>query len=240
MYNAFVQKASKTKEPDRFCGKAGCISIDKKSFIAELEKLLGFMSPWDRQAVIRRYERRIEEADDPEQLLEMFGTATKVAVMLADGYVSSPPPEHVPEITVVRPDTEDQMAFDDFVPEEPAPQSEEPMQQTGGSLPALFWVFAIVIGLPVALLLICPGLPFLAAGVSIAAGAVYTLLLTVGGFKLMSDVMLLAGGALILAALGLLLAWLGLWISISLVRLWVGGALVGLARRLRRGKGAQA
>ena len=198
------------------------------------------MSPWDRQAVIRRYERRIEEADDPEQLLEMFGTATKVAVMLADGYVSSPPPEHSPEIRVVQPDPEEQMAFDDLLPEQREPAPEEAPQQTGGSLPVLFWVFAVVIGLPVALLLICPGLPFLAAGAAIIAAAVHTLLLTAGGFKLMSDVLLLAGGVSILAALGLLLAWLGLWISISLVRLWAGGALAGLARRIRRRRGAQA
>ena len=220
--------------------------IDKKSFIAELEKLLGFMSPWDRQAVIRRYEKRIEEAEDPEQLLEMFGTATKVAVMLADGYVSSPPPETGAMETFRREEEapEEQLTFDTLADSggESAAEirSGQEKQGAGAGVLALYWVLAVVIGLPVAAVLFCVGVPFPAVGVSVVENAAVTVIRTVGNFKLISDTLLLGGGGLILGALGLLIAWLGLWISISLVRLWVGKVILPLARRLRYGKEARA
>ena len=208
-------------------------AINKEVFLAELEKLLAFMSPWDRQAVIRRYAQRIEEAEDPEQLLEMFGTATKVAVMLADGYVSSPPPAEgtQPEIVTFSDEADAQLSLDELAPAEEEAPAAEPVPARKGAGP-VYWIFAVVIGLPVAVLLLCLGLPFLACGAGALAAGVRHLPGLLGAFRLISDKLLLLGGGVAIGALGLLLAWFGLWLSLSLCRLWIVGILrVGRAYR---------
>ena len=57
--------------------------MDKKKYLAELEKLLGFMSSWDRQDAMARYAARFDEAEDVDALVESLGTPTRVAFVLA-------------------------------------------------------------------------------------------------------------------------------------------------------------
>ena len=212
------------------------------------------MSPWDRQAVIRRYERKFDESDDPNKLVDMLGTATKVAVMLADGYISSPPPEEAesPEPEIETFDAEEQMSFEALAEETAEAEEAEPTElepelpsapQRGGVRPGAligFIVFTLLIGIPVAVLLFCVGVPFLASGAGVIGAAARTVLDTLSGLNLFSDVLLLCGGALILAAVGLLLAWLGLWIGISLVRLWIARVILPMGRRISKGRKADA
>ena len=101
----------------------------------------------------------------------------------------------------------------------------------GGAL-AAYLVPAIVIGLPVAVLLICIGLPFLLGGAWLIVSAIYEASKVLALLTLISDMLLVGGGTLIVCAVGLVLCWLGLWISMELCWLWVGKALVGLGRRL--------
>ena len=53
-----------------------------------------------------------------------------------------------------------------------------------------------------------------------------------GSPTLVSDMLLVGGATLLACAVGLLLAWFGLWLSMELCWLWVGKALTGLGRRL--------
>lgn len=196
--------------------------------MTELAKLLAFMSPWDRQATLRRYERRFDAAEDEDELIERLGTPTKVAVMLADGYVSSPPPADggLPEIGEFFEDEAEQLSLEEFSPAaEEAPEAEDAAVPARKGAGPVYWIFAALIGLPVAAALLCPGVPFLACGVSLIAAAVRGVPGLLGAFNLISDKLLLLGVGAAMAALGLLLAWLGIWLSIALCRLWILGVL---------------
>ena len=264
--------------------------------MAELKKLLGFMSSWDREATLDRYEAMFDDAGDPEAVMEKLGSPTKVAVELAQDYVSSRPPGEVvdrdaPEIEVISleqllaeedagvslappppietmeieapaplpveeretepPDPEaeaeapDEPAaeippeqFPDVPPAPPAwdpPASEKP----GGAEGAVFVVLAVLIGLPVTLALFCLGVPFMAAGALVIARTINTVPGMFASFTLLSDVLLVAGAGLALLGLGLLLAWFGLWLSLTLCRLWIFRLILPLGRRIRNGKGAR-
>ena len=301
----------------------GVGSIDERKYLAELEKLLSFMSSWDRQAALERYEAMFDEAKDPQALIEELGTPTKVAVELANGYVSSLPPgaavetqEQSPEMPI-EPESEDSSApqpeaerFSEApeenavsepntevpeaaqVPDEtadaeqrtrpeeaptqedppaqedasnaeadrpsgeeapaqegiPAPDIPHPMPEeatSDGAEPAveapeaeerhgangfvklLYWLFVILIGI---------GIPFLAAGVWVIYTVIHIVPGALAGFTLLSDTLLLGGAGLALLAFGLFLAWFGLWLSISLCRLWIGKALFALGNRVMHGQ----
>ena len=223
------------------------------------------MSSWDRQAAIERYEAMFSEAKDPDALMEELGTPTKVAVELANGYVSSPPPPDTPQgggdtvpapfpagpeesAPLLQTDAEaappDTSAVEDAAPDDTdvlePPETEEPEDaKQGGSafLKLLYWVFAILVGIPVTVLLICFGIPFLSAGVWIIYTVIRSIPPVLGSFTLLSDILLLGGSGLISLAVGLFLSWFGLWLSIALCRLWIGKVLLSLGNRVMRGSG---
>ena len=60
--------------------------------MAELDRLLGFMSSWDRQAALRKYRALFAASVDEEALMDELGTPTKVAIELAASYVPTRPP----------------------------------------------------------------------------------------------------------------------------------------------------
>ena len=203
------------------------------------------MSPWDRKVELRRYERMFDLAADPDKLIEDLGTPTKVAVELARDYVASPPPEA--------------SNWDEFQKEQPLPDAPEDageLAEEASAVPeaekeqkpkrrarpggvAGFALFTLVIGVPVAVALVCIGLPFLALGVSLIAAAVSTVLQNIGAFRLASDLLLALGGGMAAAAAGLFLAWFGLWLSITLCRLWIAKVMIPLANTLCYGKEAR-
>lgn len=258
--------------------------------MAELKKLLGFMSSWDREATLDRYEAMFDEGGDPEAVMERLGSPTKVAVDLAQDYISSRPPgetieQDEPEIEVISleqllaeedediplapplpvevveswtPPPEEEIeappapAFEEMPPElspevppaykpsapkSPAPGPLEPETAGGGALLVLYYVLAVLIGLPVALVLFCTGVPFMVSGVVITARTVGTVPGLFASFTLLSDVLLVAGASLVRLALGLLLAWLGAWLSLTLCRLWIFRLILPLGRSIRNGKG---
>lgn len=121
-----------------------------------------------------------------------------------------------------------------FIPEtqdKPVPPAPARRRVMVGALIA-YLIPAIVIGLPVAVLLVCLGLPFLCGGGALIYASVHEALQVFGHLRLVSDMLLTGGAALIGCALGLLLAWFGLWLSMELCWLWVGRALTGLGRKL--------
>lgn len=243
--------------------------------MAELDRLLGFMSSWDRYAALKKYQALFAAASDEEALIEELGTPTKLAIDLAAAYVPTPSPSALanaliqcpvaledmlrapgaPAATLDEPEPEE---ADDGAPKpetwvfesagepesiEAAPEAEpEPELQWGdtaaapasrvrGGVLAAYLIPAIVIGLPVAAVLVCVGVPFLCGGGALIYGAVHEVLKVLGSLTLVSDMLLTGGAALLLCAVGLLLAWFGLWLSIQLCWVWVN-ALCGLGRRL--------
>ena len=119
-------------------------------------------------------------------------------------------------------------------PEETPEEAETPaaeMRVRGGAL-AAYLIPAILIGLPIAVALVCLGLPFLCGGAALIGASVYEALQVFGSLTLVSDMLLVGGATLLACAVGLLLAWFGLWLSMELCWLWVGRALVGLGKRL--------
>jgi len=100
----------------------------------------------------------------------------------------------------------------------------------------VFLLLLIVIGVPVTIVAVCLGLPFLAGGAGIVAVAVPFVLRAIPVLQLISDILLVFGSALASSAIGLLLAAFGLWVSVCLCWLWIGKVLCPLGRRLCRKK----
>ena len=98
----------------------------------------------------------------------------------------------------------------------------------------IYILASLVIGLPVTLLLIAVGAPLMALGGGMAIGAVYACLRLILRLSMVSDMLLMGGAALVLIGIGLLVFWLGLWISISLGRVWIGGVVIRLGDKLCR------
>ena len=199
--------------------------------MAELTRLLSFMSSWDRRAALEKYNALFDAAEDPEALMEELGTPTRLAIDLARTYVPTAAPEVTETEVAEAEEIPEQFALDlEPEKEQPAP---EPVvtEKTRGGVLAVYLIPAIVIGLPVALVLACIGLAVLAAGAALIAFGVKTALAFMASLSLVSDVLLVIGAALVLCAVGLLLAWLGLWLAITLCRLWIGG-IVALGRKL--------
>ena len=238
--------------------------------MAELDRLLGFMSSWDRQAALKKYQAMFAASADEEALIEELGTPTKLSVELAAAYVPSPSPSALalaleqcpvaledmlrdpgvlaadltepeppaPETAGLKPETwvfeQMELTETEPAPEAPAAQACDtpPRRVVKGGALALYLIPAIVIGLPVAVVLVCLGIPFLAAGAATVFAAVLAALRIFGHLHLVSDMFLTGGAALVACAVGLLLSWFGLWLSMELCWLWVGKALTGLGRKL--------
>ena len=118
----------------------------------------------------------------------------------------------------------------DSAPEAAALPSAEGRVRSGAL--AAYLIPAIIIGLPVAVVLVCLGLPFLCGGAALIGASVYETLKVFGSLTLVSDMLLVGGETLLVCAVGLLLCWFGLWLSMELCWLWVGKALIGLGKRL--------
>ncbi|MGN1002118.1 MAG: hypothetical protein ACI4PC_05055 [Oscillospiraceae bacterium] len=255
--------------------------MNKYKFVAELERLLSFMSSWDRQAVIDKYTAMFDEAEDVDILIAKLGSPTKLAISLAREYVPTEPPavqEPAPDLEPAQPEEapvpegpeapetgaaetapapaeeEAVISFEEpepapapvpaeapAIPEAPVPAvPEEPEEETPAvpgrrARPAalvFYTLGALVIGLPIAVLLIALGVPFLAAGAGVVALAVWGAVTVIGFLTMISDILLVIGAAVIAAAIGLLLAWLGLWISLELGYVWIGKVIFGLGGKL--------
>lgn len=242
--------------------------MNAQKYLTELSRLLGFMSYWDREAVLERYKREFDGSRSDEEVIEAIGTPTKVAIDIARTYIPTPRPgtgeggaealpaapegdtTALPEETgrvfdgadELPPEVRDAGAVHMDIPFEPEPEEKEeeepapagPKRRIRPEALVVFILASLVIGLPVALLLIAVGAPLMALGGGIAGGAVYACLRLIMRLSMVSDMLLMGGAALVLIGLGLLVFWLGLWISISLGRAWIGGVVIRLGDKLCR------
>lgn len=235
--------------------------------MAEITKLLGFMSSWDRAATLEKYSALLDTYTDEEDIIEMLGTPTKLAIDLARDYVPTPPPakpaaaeipeevsEEVPEEVYEEASTEEAVTAQceedtrfaavqqalaqqaesaaPEIAEAPTEQKRSAKRRVKPAASVFYAIACILIGLPVAILLIALGVPALMLGTGVIVTAVLTVFSILGSLSLISDILLLIGGALVAAAIGLLLLWLGLWISLELGWLWIGRALIPLGQKL--------
>lgn len=191
---------------------------------------MGFMSFWDRQAVLNRYSALFDEAEDENALMEELGTPTKLAVELARTYVPSAPPSKVEEPAPLE-EVPEQICLD-LSQETPAEEAPKTVRSVSRGALVAYLIPAILIGLPITVALVCLGLPFLAAGAAVIAAAVKETLTIIAALSLVSDILLAIGAALALCAVGLMLCCFGLWISMELCWLWVGKTVVALGRKL--------
>ncbi len=238
------------------------IIINKQSYMAELAKLLGFMSAWDRRDTLQKYDALFDEAANIEELVESIGTPTKLAISLALNYVPSPAPEIIP---VEAPAEEPEPELEGEFPLINAPEGEEaeaavaegeerssegelsavaeeelpaePVAPKSGRKVRFFgllasMLFTLVIGIPVAIVLICLGLPFVVGGLGLGAGVVWAAVSAIPMLALFSDILAIIGVGLILMAIAILLIWFGLWVSFELGYLWISGVILRLGRAL--------
>ena len=262
-YDEGNRQCFESLRPDR----SGVDHINQERYLAELDRLLGFMSSWDRQAALKKYRAMFASSRDEQALIEELGTPTKQAIELAASYVPTRPPSALAQALAECP-----VALEDLLrdPGALAAELSDPLPQESDAPQPVTWVFdapeqpsepeapeeaeteaedaprspvktgalvaflipAIVIGLPIAVVLVSIGLPFIGAGVVLILTAVLQALRFIGQLRLVSDMLLTGGAALIAGAVGLALCWFGLWLSLELCWLWVGKALTGLGRRL--------
>lgn len=143
--------------------------------------------------------------------------------------VAEEPAPAAEEAPVPTPENEGEAAFDEEA-EEPVTDVPRRKVRAIGLIGAI--LFGLVIGLPIALVLIVLGIPFILLGVAIVATVVWCAMSMIGLLAMFSDVLMIVGGGLLLCALGLLLTWFGLWLSFELGYLWIGGVVLRLGRAL--------
>ena len=217
-----------------------------------MTKLLGFMSSWDRSAKLEEYTALLDTFAEDVDLVETLGTPTKVAIDLARDYIPTPPPakpveeapseldlafeemekseeEEVPSTAAEEVAVQETPAVAEPVAEDTIPMV-KPRKKPG--MTAVYTIACILIGLPIAIVLIALGVPVLMFGVGCIVTAVLTLVTILGSLSLISDTLLLIGGAIVVAAIGLLLLWLGLWIRLELGWLWIGKLIFPLGKKL--------
>lgn len=218
-------------------------------YLAELAKLLGFMSFWDRSAVLAEYAAKFENTDDPEALAEALGSPTRVAITLARDYVPSPPPEVAVSAQTEEPEETEapdaaaavaaavEAAVAENAAETPAakPKRVPKARRSAGGV-VLSIVLGIVIALPITLIGLAIGVPFLLGGGAAVWAAVSAAIHVLPVLGLISDLLLILGGCLVVAAIGLLVAAFGLWLSLSLAGVWLEKVVFPLGRRLCRKK----
>lgn len=95
--------------------------MNRQAYIAELSHLLYYMTPWDRDAAIEKYDRILEESSDLDALMQEIGTPMKLAVTLSRGYEPSPEPKPgIPKPTSEPTPEEDSSPKEEAAGEEPA------------------------------------------------------------------------------------------------------------------------
>ena len=90
----------------------------------------------------------------------------------------------------------------------------------------LYLIPAIPVGVAVTALLLVPAAVFLALGAGVIGSGVLLLVSAFGSFAMLSDILVVLGGALIVLAFGILFAWMFVW--------FIGVPIVGFIRALCR------
>ena len=97
--------------------------MNKQRYLAELQRLLVFMTPEDRDAIVRRYAALFDSVgpDGEAELIGKIGSPTKAAISLSRGYEAGRLPEQLPGAPAL--------------PEKPKPALTETTGDPWGDLP---------------------------------------------------------------------------------------------------------
>lgn len=164
-------------------------------------------------------EEPVESQDKVDAFMQEF--------TLPEEAVAAPAPVEAPVQEAPGQQMMDEFAEQSAVSE--APQEVEApvtVRKTRVGLLLLYILFSVPLGLIGMVLLLA--VTFLTLGVAVITVAAGIMLITAafGGFTVFADILVVAGVAVIVLALGLLLLWLFVWL--------IGGAMVGLIRGLIR------
>jgi len=125
------------------------------------------------------------------------------------------PPEPVPED--IEAAGEPSVLFDFSVPEEtPEPVKAQKPRVLGGRL-VLYILFGVVVCVPVTAVLIALSLCVLALGALLIASGAFVISLGFVGITVFADIMLLFGAGLIIAAIGVPIAFFAFWLFLRVV-----------------------
>ena len=94
----------------------------QEAYIAELNQLLFYMTPWDKAEALKNVNKQFAEAENEAELLDELGTPMKLAVTLHRSY--EPTPEPTPEELAARAAAE--AAAEEAAEEVVEPVAEEP------------------------------------------------------------------------------------------------------------------
>lgn len=163
--------------------------------------------------------------------------AVKSAEMEQSADAPEPEAKHPPHL-VFDPEKFAPLPEDQAADDGEADEAEDPHAARRPAGIAAYVLFSLVIGIPVALLLILIGVPVLLLGLGAIAGTVYAAIHIIAALSMFSDILLVVGAGLAIGAVGLLIAWLGLWLSIELGSLWINAVMLKLGRALCFKRGA--
>lgn len=118
------------------------------------------------------------------------------------------------------------------VPDGPEEDDAPPRRALRPVMTAVYALFLLAVGLPVALALTFVGVPVLLLGGGTIALVAYAEMNMIPALSMFSDILLVGGAGLAVCGVGLLTAWLGLWVSIELGSMWINGVVLNLGGRM--------
>ena len=179
----------------------------------------------DESACEQQPEAPEAETEQPEAPAEPEAEAAE------DEAADETEPDSEPEVTAEEPDEEEaeaenmpaesEPAEDEDAPELPPfwdgpPELPKPPKAKVGLL-ILYSVLGVVIGLPLTVLFTCVALGIFCCGGGLIGAAALLVSFCFLGMNVVADILLLAGAALVLAALGLLLLFFAVWFFLRCV-----------------------
>ncbi len=221
--------------------------INRLKFLKELRSLLCFMRPADREAALRQYEARFDEAGPEGEgaLLLELGSPVKQVVLLEKEYRKKleAEGEELPKTSCAEMPAEAMPAEETMPIEEmkqdlpaeaaaPAPQK-TPVPAGRRALAVLASIPLIPLALAALALAFLVGAVFLAPGAAMGAGGVYLVAFGLMVLSYVPDILMLLGVGLAALAVALILVWLGLWLLIlgaGLIFRGLGSAYRGILR----------
>ena len=215
--------------------------MNRQQFLAELYQYLTFFSPEEKAKIISAYDEKFEAAG-PElesALLATLGTPMMTAIDLKRRMESGEkmtfgeetsceekPDEELSEYSVET-ETEETLniensetaeaSAEDAPVEEPVSEPEPPSQAERTKPRGAKFVFAILGASLISLLIAAFFLVIAAIGAGLLVAMCYLLIAGLKSLVYLTDALLLFGGGLVCAGLGLIIIWFAVWSAISLI-----------------------
>lgn len=215
--------------------------MNKQQFLVELSQYLTFFSPEEKARIISAYDEKFASAG-PEceaALLAEFGTPMMAAIDMKRRVESgekitfgeeTPCEKNQDEASSeysVETETEETLnnenveasdePAEDETPEEPCAEPERTASHKSSKPKGVKFVFAIIGVSLISLLIAAFFLVIAALGAGLLVSTCYLLIAGLKSLVYLTDALLLFGGGLVCAGLGLIIVWFAVWSAISLI-----------------------